>query len=174
MSTKHSSYRTQRREKRAAKRRQQQTYLIAALVVVLVLILLGAYRILSRPAAAVSATPTASASGMITTASGLQYQDTKVGTGAEAKKGNTVTVHYVGTLADGTKFDSSRDKNQPFTFILGAGQVIPGWDEGVAGMKVGGIRKLVIPPAIGYGSQANGAIPANSTLYFEVELLTVK
>ncbi len=162
MPSKHSPYRTQRREKRAAKRRQQQTILIAALVVVLVLILYVAYRALSKPVG-----------GMITTSSGLQYQDTKIGTGTTAASGDSVTVHYVGTLADGTQFDSSRARNQPFTFTLGTHSVIAGWDEGIVGMKVGGIRKLVIPPSLGYGSQANGAIPANSTLYFEVELLSV-
>jgi FKBP-type peptidyl-prolyl cis-trans isomerase len=97
-----------------------------------------------------------------------------VGTGAEAVAGKKISVNYVGTLADGTKFDSSYDRNQPFEFTLGAGQVIAGWDQGVAGMKVGGKRKLVIPPSLGYGSQANGSIPANSTLTFEVELLAVK
>ena len=166
MSTKHSSYRTQRREKRAAKRRQQQATLIAGLVIILVIILFIVYNALSKPVT--------NNDNMITTASGLQYQDVKVGTGVEAKAGNTVSVHYVGTLQDGTQFDSSRDRNQPFEFVLGAGRVIKGWDEGVAGMKVGGIRKLVIPPGLGYGSQANGPIPANSTLYFEVELLSVK
>lgn len=88
--------------------------------------------------------------------------------------GKTVSVNYTGTLTDGTKFDSSYDRNQPFDFQLGAGQVIKGWDQGVAGMKVGGKRKLVIPPGLGYGAQANGKIPANSTLIFEVELLSVK
>ncbi|OGU15572.1 MAG: peptidylprolyl isomerase [Ignavibacteria bacterium GWB2_35_12] len=112
--------------------------------------------------------------GMITTPSGLQYQDIVAGTGTEAKTGNKVKVHYVGTLTDGTKFDSSVDRGQPFDFDLGAGRVIKGWDEGVAGMKVGGKRKLVIPPELGYGGRAIGKIPANSTLIFEVELLDVK
>lgn len=111
-----------------------------------------------------------------TAASGgkLEVTDETVGTGAVAEAGKTVSVNYVGTLTDGTKFDSSYDRNQPFEFQLGAGQVIKGWDQGVAGMKVGGKRKLVIPPDLGYGSQANGKIPANSTLVFEVELLDVK
>ncbi len=111
---------------------------------------------------------------MITTPSGLQYQDIVVGTGTEAKAGNKVKVHYVGTLTDGTKFDSSVDRGQPFDFDLGEGRVIKGWDEGVAGMKVGGKRKLVIPPELGYGGRAIGKIPSNSTLIFEVELLDVK
>jgi FKBP-type peptidyl-prolyl cis-trans isomerase len=105
---------------------------------------------------------------------GLVSTDEVVGTGAEAVAGKTVTVNYVGTLSDGTKFDSSYDRNQPFDFALGAGQVIKGWDQGVVGMKVGGKRKLVIPPDLGYGANANGKIPANSTLTFEVELLAVK
>jgi FKBP-type peptidyl-prolyl cis-trans isomerase len=111
----------------------------------------------------------------VTTASGLKYTDVKVGTGAEAKAGQSVSVHYTGTLTDGSKFDSSRDRNQPFVFPLGAGRVIRGWDEGVAGMKVGGVRKLTIPPALGYGAQgAGGVIPPNATLIFEVELLDVR
>ena len=104
----------------------------------------------------------------------LEIQDVTVGTGAEAVAGKQVTVNYVGTLTDGTKFDSSYDRNQPFTFTLGAGQVIQGWDQGVAGMKVGGKRILVIPAPLGYGAQAVGSIPANSTLVFQVELLSVK
>ncbi|HLL01744.1 MAG TPA: FKBP-type peptidyl-prolyl cis-trans isomerase [Myxococcaceae bacterium] len=105
----------------------------------------------------------------------LKVDDVKVGTGAEATAGKTVTVHYVGTLTDGSKFDSSRDRNQGFTFQLGAGRVIQGWDKGVAGMKVGGVRKLTIPPEMGYGARGFGSvIPPNSTLIFEVELLDVK
>ena len=112
----------------------------------------------------------------------LTKNDTKVGTGAEAKAGNAVTVHYTGWLYDagtadhkGSKFDSSRDRNEPFTFKLGGGEVIRGWDEGVAGMKVGGSRTLTIPPAMGYGSRgAGGAIPPNAVLLFDVELLDVR
>ena len=112
---------------------------------------------------------------VITTPTGLQYEDTQVGTGPEAAAGRTVEVHYTGTLADGTKFDSSRDRNRPFAFKLGAGQVIKGWDEGVAGMKVGGQRTLVIPPQMAYGERgAGGVIPPNATLIFDVELLEVK
>lgn len=109
-----------------------------------------------------------------TTASGLQIEEITVGEGAVAEAGNTVTVHYTGWLTDGTKFDSSRDRNDAFVFPLGARRVISGWDEGVAGMRVGGVRKLTIPPALGYGARgAGGVIPPNATLVFEVELLGV-
>lgn len=111
---------------------------------------------------------------MTHTASGLYYQDLEVGTGAEAVAGATVSVHYEGWLTDGTKFDSSRDRGQPFDFVLGLGMVIPGWDEGVAGILVGGTRKLVIPPNLAYGAAgAPPAIPPNATLVFDVELLDV-
>jgi FKBP-type peptidyl-prolyl cis-trans isomerase FkpA len=104
----------------------------------------------------------------------LQQQDIKVGTGAEAKAGQNISVHYVGTLTTGAKFDSSRDRDEPFGFRLGAGQVIKGWDQGVAGMKVGGVRKLTVPPELGYGARGfPPVIPANATLVFEVELLGV-
>ena len=112
---------------------------------------------------------------MVTAASGLQYVDLVVGSGREAHAGETAIVHYTGKLADGTKFDSSKDRNDPFSFRLGAGHVIKGWDEGVEGMKIGGIRKLVIPPQLGYGSRGAGsAIPPNATLIFEVELLDLR
>ena len=105
----------------------------------------------------------------------LVIEDLRPGTGAEAKAGHKVSVHYVGTLTDGKKFDSSRDRGKPFEFSLGAGQVIKGWDQGVAGMKVGGLRKLTIPPSLGYGARgAGGVIPPNATLMFDVELLGVK
>jgi FKBP-type peptidyl-prolyl cis-trans isomerase len=104
----------------------------------------------------------------------LKMDDIKVGTGPEAVSGKTITVNYLGTLPDGKKFDSSYDRKEPFTFVLGAGQVIKGWDQGFAGMKVGGKRKLTIPPEMGYGSRgAGGVIPPNATLIFEVELLRV-
>ncbi|MFD0668371.1 FKBP-type peptidyl-prolyl cis-trans isomerase [Ramlibacter sp. MAHUQ-53] len=115
---------------------------------------------------------------MNTTPSGLQYEDTNVGEGAEAKPGQDVQVHYTGWLwkdgQQGAKFDSSRDRNDPFEFSLGAGMVIRGWDEGVAGMKVGGRRTLIIPAQLGYGARgAGGVIPPNATLKFDVELLAV-
>ncbi len=105
----------------------------------------------------------------------LIIEDLTTGQGDEAAAGKIVVVHYTGWLADGTKFDSSKDRNDPFDFPLGAGHVIRGWDQGVAGMKVGGTRKLTIPPEMGYGaSGAGGVIPPNATLVFEVELLAVK
>jgi FKBP-type peptidyl-prolyl cis-trans isomerase FkpA len=111
---------------------------------------------------------------MTRTGSNLQYRDLVAGKGAEARAGQEVTVHYTGWLPDGTKFDSSKDRNEPFVFRLGKGMVIAGWDEGVAGMKVGGMRKLVIPPALGYGSRGVDVIPPNATLVFDVELLGVR
>jgi FKBP-type peptidyl-prolyl cis-trans isomerase FkpA len=111
----------------------------------------------------------------VTLADGLKYTDDQVGTGAEATAGKTAVVHYTGWLSDGTKFDSSKDRGQPFSFPLGGGRVIKGWDEGVVGMKVGGKRTLIIPPELGYGARgAPGAIPPNATLKFEVELLDVR
>jgi len=116
---------------------------------------------------------------MITTATGLQYEDTVVGEGDQAKKGQSVTVHYTGWLFNegekGAKFDSSLDRRDPFVFSLGAGMVIRGWDEGVAGMQVGGERTLIIPAELGYGVRgAGGVIPPNATLQFDVQLLAVK
>jgi peptidylprolyl isomerase len=109
---------------------------------------------------------------VVTTPSGLKYVDIKEGTGETPQSGQTVEVHYTGTLENGKKFDSSRDRGTPFQFTLGAGQVIKGWDEGLSTMKVGGQRKLIIPPELGYGARgAGGVIPPNATLIFDVELL---
>lgn len=120
------------------------------------------------PATAVPAQPVAEVTE-------LKMEDIKVGIGAVAETGKSVTVHYTGWLTNGVKFDSSKDRNEPFTFQLGANQVIKGWDQGVAGMKVGGVRKLTIPPNLGYGARgAGGVIPPNATLVFEVELLGVQ
>jgi FKBP-type peptidyl-prolyl cis-trans isomerase len=111
----------------------------------------------------------------VTTESGLTYLDMTVGTGRLAELGDTASVHYTGWLADGKKFDSSIDRKEPFSFRLGAGQVIKGWDEGVMGMKIGGKRKLTIPPQLGYGERgAGGVIPPNATLTFDVELLDLR
>ncbi len=110
-----------------------------------------------------------------TTPSGLQIEDITVGSGETAAVGNQVSVHYTGWLTDGTKFDSSKDRNDPFDFPLGRHHVIAGWDEGVQGMRVGGVRKLTIPPNLGYGARgAGGVIPPNATLVFEVELLGIR
>lgn len=139
----------------------------------------------NSPTPAASGTPGASATPKpaaekpvgppVTTKSGLKYQVFKKGTGAVAKAGQMVSVHYTGWLVDGTKFDSSVDRGQPFDFGLGQGQVIPGWDEGVAGMKIGEKRKLTIPAKLGYGDRgAGGVIPPGATLVFDVELLGVK
>jgi FKBP-type peptidyl-prolyl cis-trans isomerase len=133
--------------------------------------------------AAATATAAATSTGSASTAptkpapgaTKLQIKDIKVGKGAVAKAGDTVTVDYTGWLMDGTKFDSSVDRHQPFQFVLGNGDVIAGWDQGVAGMKVGGTRQLIIPPSLGYGAEgASGVIPANATLKFEVKLLAVQ
>ncbi|WP_017304097.1 FKBP-type peptidyl-prolyl cis-trans isomerase [Spirulina subsalsa] len=111
---------------------------------------------------------------IVTTDSGLQYEEIVEGTGASPQKGQTVVVHYTGTLENGQKFDSSRDRGQPFSFKIGVGQVIKGWDEGVGSMKVGGRRKLIIPSELGYGARgAGGVIPPNATLIFDVELLKI-
>lgn len=120
------------------------------------------------------AAPVAQGFPPVELASGLQFTDIRIGVGAEAVDNKKITVHYVGTLVDGTKFDSSRDRNQPFSFNLGAGEVIAGWEQGVKGMREGGARKLVIPPSLGYANESRGVIPSNSTLLFEIELLKVE
>jgi len=130
----------------------------------------------SAPAAAqgAGADTFAMPANLQTTPSGLQYAIDRPGTGPKPRAGQTVTVHYTGWLTNGTKFDSSRDRGEPFSFGIGRGEVIAGWDEGVADMKVGEKRTLVIPPALGYGEQGSGPIPPNSTLVFKVELMGVQ
>lgn len=164
-----SDIRALRRQAREAQNRKTLLALSGFLVLVMIVVV---YFVFLRPKENQVSTNNA---GVTTTASGLQYEDLVTGTGAEAKKGDTVSVHYTGWLTDGTKFDSSVDRNQPFEFQIGAGRVIKGWDEGVAGMKIGGKRKLTIPSELGYGTRgAGGVIPPNATLIFEVELLAIK
>ncbi len=128
----------------------------------------------SSPSKVPTPAPATNKGKIMKTSTGLEYIDTKVGTGPSPKTGQRVTVHYTGTLKDGTKFDSSVDRGQPFTFVIGVGQVIKGWDEGVSTMKVGGKRTLIIPPALGYGERGAGnVIPPNSELHFDVELLSI-
>ena len=156
----------QRSEARHA--RQKRTRVIAAVVIAALLAAVAAFLF-------VPSLPSGGGAGAeVTTASGLRYTDLAVGDGPSPRTGQTAVVHYTGTLTDGSKFDSSRDRGQPYSFALGTGSVIKGWDEGVATMKVGGRRKLVVPPALGYGPMARPGIPANSTLVFDVELLEVK
>lgn len=147
--------------------RQKRTRVIA--VVVIAALAAGAAAYLFVPGL-----PGTGAGAEVTTGSGLKYTDLVVGNGPSPRTGQTAVVHYTGTLTDGTKFDSSRDKGQPYQFSLGRGEVIRGWDEGVATMKVGGRRRLVVPPVLAYGPAARPGIPANSTLVFDVELLDVQ
>ncbi len=136
---------------------------VAVLVLVIAQFVSGQEQVVAAPAAE-----------YITTPSGLKYRDIKVGTGPSPENGQLVFVHYTGKLENGRKFDSSRDRGTPFAFRLGVGEVIKGWDEGIATMKVGGQRELVIPPELGYGAQgAGGVIPPNATLIFDVELIRI-
>ena len=138
------------------------------------LLCFAAFALVSGRAQTDTSSPTKVTGKAKSTSDGLQYWDITVGTGTAASSGKTVKVNYTGWLTNGKKFDSSVDRGTPFSFKLGAGQVIKGWDEGVAGMKVGGKRQLKIPPELGYGAQgAGGVIPPNATLIFDVELLDV-
>jgi FKBP-type peptidyl-prolyl cis-trans isomerase FkpA len=172
------SAREKRRAERNAQRRNQQIIIGVVIIAILAVAAFFAFstRANRNASTAQDGPPPIDANiQTVTTASGLKYQDIVVGTGQEAKAGDQVSVHYTGWLTDGTKFDSSVDRNQPFDFTLGQGSVIPGWDEGVAGMKVGGKRRLTIPPELAYGAQgAGGVIPPNATLIFDVELLAIK
>jgi len=173
-----SSLRSERAKRRAKRQRNQRIAIIA--VAALILIAVG-YFVFQAYTSKAQPTPTEQVIidnedvEVITTASGLRYQDIIVGDGPEAKAGDTVKVHYTGWLEDDTKFDSSVDRGAPFEFTIGAGMVIQGWDEGVVGMKVGGKRKLIIPPDLGYGSRGAGAgvIPPNATLIFDIDLLEI-
>jgi peptidylprolyl isomerase len=135
--------------------------LVGILIVALVLAIVAGYVLFGRKT-------------YVTTPSGLKYRDQVVGTGDSPKPGGEVVVHYTGKLQDGTKFDSSLDRNQPFTTRIGVGAVIKGWDEGIMTMRAGGKRQLIIPPDLGYGTAGSGTIPPNATLLFDVELLKVK
>jgi FKBP-type peptidyl-prolyl cis-trans isomerase FkpA len=164
------SLRSQRAQRRATKVRNQRIILIVMGILIFALIAFMVYRTTNQP------DQSTSLSGAVTqSASGLVVEDLKVGDGALAEAGAIVTVHYTGWLTDGTKFDSSLDRNQPFVFTLGSGDVIKGWDEGIPGMKVGGKRKLTIPADLAYGARGAGdVVPPNATLVFEVELLEIK
>lgn len=156
--------RSERAQRRAEKVRNQRILLV---VIVVIILAVAGYFVYKAMNPAQPAAPAAPAE--------LQIEDIKKGTGAEAKAGDTVVVHYTGTLLDGTKFDSSLDRGQPFTFVLGNGEVIQGWDQGIVGMQAGGQRKLTIPPDLAYGERgAGGVIPPNASLVFVVELLEIK
>jgi FKBP-type peptidyl-prolyl cis-trans isomerase len=150
--------REQRRAARAAKRRTQRLIVVAGVLVIFAVVAILAYSALSADRGAAE----------------LQIEDLVVGTGDEAQAGDTVSVHYTGWLEDNTQFDSSVDRGQPLEFTIGQGGVIPGWDQGVPGMQVGGTRRLTIPPDLAYGPTGSGPIPPNATLTFEIQLLEIK
>ena len=164
---------TQREQRRAARpARHARQRLVVGGAILLLVVALGLYVFRDKLFGQAQQSQTGEP---ITTASGLQYQDLVVGEGVAAAAGDTVSVHYTGWLEDGTQFDSSVDSGTPYEFVLGVGGVIPGWDEGVAGMQVGGTRKLIIPPDLAYGAGGSGGvIPPNATLVFEVQLLEIK
>jgi FKBP-type peptidyl-prolyl cis-trans isomerase len=164
------------RERRQAEQRRKRNIWIGA-IIALAVILVGYFVYQSlRPARQAVQGPPEVASNIetVTTASGLQYQEINPGSGDEVKDGDTVSVHYTGWLTDGAKFDSSKDRDKPFQFQVGAGGVIQGWDEGLVGMKEGGVRRLIIPAALAYGEGGYPpVIPPNATLIFDIELLEI-
>lgn len=164
------------RERRQAEQRRNRNIWIGV-IIALAVILVGyfVYQSLRPSEKAVQGPPEVDSNiQTVTTASGLQYQDITPGSGDEVVDGNTVSVHYTGWLEDGTKFDSSKDRGQPFQFTVGAGGVIQGWEEGLVGMKEGGVRRLIIPAALGYGEGGSPpVIPPNATLIFDIELLEI-
>ena len=157
--------------------KKRTTQIVGIVLVTSLAIVAGLYFLFSRssgkPAPAVNKVTPVIDAQTVTTASGLQYVDEVIGGGPSPRTGQMVSVHYTGTLMNGTKFDSSVDKGTPFSFPIGMGRVIKGWDEGLMTMKVGGKRRLTIPPELAYGAKGSGIIPANATLIFEVELLGV-
>lgn len=168
-----NSIREARRAARAARIRRQRFLLGLAVILIVAVSAFLAFKAIYKPKPSATQSP-GSGANQVVTQSGLKYEDIVVGTGPAAKAGDTVSVHYTGTLEDGTKFDSSVDRGTPFEFTLGQGKVIAGWDEGIQGMQVGGKRKLTIPPALGYGAGGYPpVIPANATLIFDVELLSI-
>jgi hypothetical protein len=165
--TRRASAGAQERSQARHHARQKRTRVVAAVIVVALVAGAAAYFF-------VPSLPGRGGGAQVTTPSGLKYTDLVVGTGPSPRTGQRAVVHYTGTLTDGTKFDSSRDRGQPFEFVFGQTPMIKGWDEGISTMKVGGRRQLTVPPALGYGARANGTIPPNSVLLFDIELLDVK
>ncbi len=169
-----NTFREQRRAARAARIRNRRIVIALIVLVFLGLIAYLVWQALTPETPAVETPVAAPAGEVITTASGLQYQEIVIGDGDEAVPGSRVQVHYTGRLEDGTQFDTSRERGQPFEFTLGAGRVIQGWDEGIAGMREGGQRTLIIPSELGYGESGfPPVIPPNATLIFDVELIEV-
>jgi FKBP-type peptidyl-prolyl cis-trans isomerase len=163
------------RSTRSSKQNSQQlTRAVVYLIIAAIAVAAVLFIVLRGGNSTQSSMPSAPPGTEVTTPSGLKYVDEVVGTGGSPKQGQNVTVHYAGTLENGTKFDSSVDHGQPYTFPIGVGRVIKGWDEGVMTMKAGGKRRLIIPPSLGYGAVSQPKIPGNSTLFFEVELLGVQ
>jgi peptidylprolyl isomerase len=151
-----------------------KNFIISVVIGILVLFVFAYFIFGLNGASVTTATVSPTPQSQASNTDKLQITDEKIGSGSAVKKGDTVEINYVGTLANGTKFDASADHGGPFTTQIGVGQVIKGWDEGILGMKVGGKRKLVIPPSLGYGNQSVGQIPPNSTLIFQVELVGIK